>query len=68
MMATVSVLAEPPKNTGPDFGKASPVGLLVIVLLLIGVFIPGVVDEPAPQEAAEDVRHRRRTRGDRADR
>ncbi|HNM12750.1 MAG TPA: hypothetical protein PLI79_16860 [Mycobacterium sp.] len=39
MMATVSVLAEPPKNTGPDFGKASPVGLLVIVLLLIGVFI-----------------------------
>ena len=24
--------------TGPDFGKASPVGLLVVVLLLIGVF------------------------------
>ncbi len=39
MMATVSVLADPPKNTGPDFGKASPVGLLVVVLLLIGVFI-----------------------------
>ena len=38
-MATVSVLADPPKNTGPDFGKASPVGLLVVVLLLIGVFI-----------------------------
>jgi hypothetical protein len=24
-----------PRNTGPDFGKASPVGLLIIVLLLI---------------------------------
>ena len=24
--------------TGPDFGKASPVGLLVVVLLLLGVF------------------------------
>lgn len=27
-----------PRNTGPDFGKASPVGLLVVVLLLIGTF------------------------------
>ena len=33
----ISVLAGP-KNTGPDFGKASPVGLFVVVLLLIGVF------------------------------
>jgi len=24
-----------PRNTGPDFGKASPVGLLVVVLLMI---------------------------------
>ena len=24
-----------PRNTGPDFGKASPIGLLVVVLLLI---------------------------------
>jgi hypothetical protein len=39
LTTTVSVLAEAPKNTGPDFGKASPVGLLVIVLLLIGVFL-----------------------------
>jgi hypothetical protein len=38
LAAAVSVLAEPPKNTGPDFGKASPVGLLVVVLLLIGTF------------------------------
>jgi hypothetical protein len=28
-----------PKDTGPDFGKASPFGLLVIVLLLIGTFL-----------------------------
>jgi hypothetical protein len=35
----VSVLAEPPKNTGPDFGKASPFGLLIIVILLICVFV-----------------------------
>ncbi|MCI4674830.1 hypothetical protein K9U37_07910 [Mycolicibacterium litorale] len=39
LTTTVSVLAEPPKNSGPDFGKASPLGLLVVVLLLIGVFI-----------------------------
>ena len=34
----IILLAEGPANTGPDFGKASPVGLLVIVLLLIAVF------------------------------
>ncbi len=27
-----------PRQTGPDFGKASPVGLLIVVLLLIAVF------------------------------
>jgi hypothetical protein len=33
------LLAEnPPRNTGPDFGKASPVGLLIVVLLLIVTF------------------------------
>jgi hypothetical protein len=26
-----------PRHSGPDFGKASPFGLLVVVLLLIGV-------------------------------
>jgi hypothetical protein len=32
----VGVLAQQtPRDTGPDFGKASPFGLLVIVLLLI---------------------------------
>jgi preprotein translocase subunit YajC len=34
----ILLLADGPKNTGPDFGKASPVGLLVVVLLLIAVF------------------------------
>jgi hypothetical protein len=34
----VSVLADPPKNTGPDFGKASPLGLLIVVILLICTF------------------------------
>ncbi|AQT78955.1 hypothetical protein B1R94_06265 [Mycolicibacterium litorale] len=39
LITAVSVLADPPKNTGPDFGKASPIGLLVVVILLIGVFV-----------------------------
>jgi hypothetical protein len=35
----VSLLAQTaPRDTGPDFGKASPFGLLVVVLLLIGTF------------------------------
>ena len=29
---------EAPKDTGPDFGKASPFGLVIVVLLLIGTF------------------------------
>lgn len=38
--AVVGLLAdEAPRNSGPDFGKASPFGLLVIVLLLIGTFL-----------------------------
>jgi hypothetical protein len=36
----VSLLAQnAPRDTGPDFGKASPFGLLVVVLLLIGTFL-----------------------------
>jgi hypothetical protein len=38
LTTAISVLAEPPKNTGPDFGKASPLGLLIVVILLICVF------------------------------
>lgn len=30
---------EAPQDTGPDFGKASPFGLLIVVLLLIGTFL-----------------------------
>ena len=34
-----AVLAQDgPRQTGPDFGKASPFGLIVVVLLLIGTF------------------------------
>ncbi|WP_343600764.1 hypothetical protein [Mycobacterium sp.] len=52
---------EAPRNTGPDFGKASPFGLLVIVLLLIGTFllvrsmnrqlkkVPESFDRPSPE-------------------
>lgn len=35
------LLAEEPTTTGPDFGKASPVGLLIVVLLLIAVLLLG---------------------------
>ena len=28
-----------PRQTGPDFGKASPIGLIVVILLLISVFL-----------------------------
>ncbi|MDY6995925.1 MAG: hypothetical protein SW019_04980 [Actinomycetota bacterium] len=28
-----------PQQTGPDFGKASPFGLIVVLLLLIGTFL-----------------------------
>lgn len=27
---------EQPRNTGPDFGKASPFGLIIVVVLLVG--------------------------------
>ena len=36
----VGLLAqEGPRETGPEFGKASPFGLLVIALLLVGTFL-----------------------------
>jgi hypothetical protein len=39
LLIAVGLLAEEgPQKTGPDFGKSSPVGLLVVVLLLIGTF------------------------------
>ena len=40
LMMIVGLLAdEAPRNTGPDFGKASPFGLLIVVLLLIGAVL-----------------------------
>ena len=38
-LAAMRVLADGPHNSGPDFGKASPFGLLVVVLLLISVLL-----------------------------
>lgn len=58
------LLADDPVNTGPDFGKASPVGLTIVVLLLIAVLllgwsmnrqlkkVPASFDEPEVESAA----------------
>jgi hypothetical protein len=68
-MSFVMFLADDaPHNTGPDFGKASPVGLLIVVLLMIGTFaliwsmnrhlkkLPESFDRahPEPDQAADD--------------
>ena len=68
LLATaVTVLADPPKNTGPDFGKASPFGLLITVILLICVFalvwsmnrhlkkLPESFDETPVEPGGDDV-------------
>ncbi len=67
--ALLTVLADgAPHNHGPDFGKASPIGLLVIVLLLIATLlllrsmnrqlkkVPDSFDpdHPAPDQAADE--------------
>lgn len=39
LLAAIDIFADDaPRRTGPDFGKASPFGLLVVVLLLLGTF------------------------------
>ena len=38
MLALGLLADDAPRNTGPDFGKASPFGLVIVVLLLIGTF------------------------------
>ena len=57
-----------PPNTGPEFGKASPIGLLVVLLLVVGTFllirsmnkrlkrVPESFDpeNPAADQAADD--------------
>jgi hypothetical protein len=68
-LAALSLLAdEAPHNSGPDFGKAGPFGLLVVVLLLIAVLflvrsmnrhlkkLPESFDpqHPEPDQAADD--------------
>ena len=65
----VGLLADtPPRDTGPDFGKASPVGMVIVVLLLIGTFLlvwsmnrhlrklPGSFDRdnPEPDKAVDE--------------
>ena len=40
LLLIVGLLAgDAPRETGPDFGKASPFGLVVVVILLIGTFL-----------------------------
>jgi hypothetical protein len=40
LMLAIGLLAdEAPRDTGPDFGKASPFGLIIVVLLLISTFL-----------------------------
>ena len=76
MTTLITLLADDaPRNTGPDFGKASPVGLLIIVLLLIGTFalvwsmnrhlkkLPDSFDRENPRtRPGRRRRHRRATR------
>jgi hypothetical protein len=64
----LAVIADAPRNHGPDFGKASPVGLLVVVLLLIATVllirsmnrqlrkVPKTFDpeHPEPDQAADE--------------
>jgi F0F1-type ATP synthase assembly protein I len=67
VMLAVGLLADDaPRNTGPDFGKASPFGLIVVVLLLIGTFalvwsmnrhlrkLPKSFDQPDAEQTPEE--------------
>jgi hypothetical protein len=69
LVPIVGLLADDaPRHTGPDFGKASPFGLLIVVLLMIGTFLliwsmnrhlrklPESFDRdnPEPDQAADD--------------
>jgi hypothetical protein len=68
-LAAIRVLADGgPRNSGPDFGKASPFGLLVVVLLLVSLVflvrsmnrhlrkLPESFDpeNPGPDQAVDD--------------
>jgi hypothetical protein len=66
MLALGLLADEAPRNTGPDFGKASPFGLAIVVLLLIGTFalvwsmnrhlrkVPKSFDQSEQEQADED--------------
>ena len=67
MMIAIGLLADDaPRDTGPDFGKASPFGLVIVVLLLIGTFLlvwsmnrhlrklPESFDDAEPDQAADE--------------
>jgi hypothetical protein len=69
LVLAVGLLAEEqPRDTGPEFGKASPFGLLIVVLLAIGTFfliwsmnrhlkkLPESFDRdnPEPDQAADE--------------
>jgi len=68
MMFAIGLLADDaPRDTGPDFGKASPFGLVIVVLLLIATFLlvwsmnrhlrklPKSFDETEQDQAADEV-------------
>jgi hypothetical protein len=68
LTAVITLLADEPRNTGPEFGKATPLGLLVTVALLVGTFalvwsmnrhlrkLPDSFDRehPEPDQAADE--------------
>jgi hypothetical protein len=39
LLAAALLAQDQPRDTGPDFGKASPFGLLVVVVLLVATFL-----------------------------
>lgn len=39
LVATEFLAQDQPRDTGPDFGKASPFGLLIVAVLLVAVFL-----------------------------
>lgn len=39
LLATDLLSQQEPRDTGPDFGKASPFGLLIVAVLLVAVFL-----------------------------
>ena len=68
MLGLIVLADDTPHNTGPDFGKAGPFGLLITVLLLIATFalvwsmnrhlkkLPESFerDDPEPDQAADE--------------